>query len=237
MTYILFDLFHTLVHGGDDDRDLVVTRMAPILGVDPGNLVRAYHESWPERVIARDLHATVHDLAVRVGGSPTSEQVARAARLRHDLVRRLLDAASPHTLACLESLRGQGHRLALVSNATAEAAAAWPASPLARHFAAVAFSCEVGIAKPAAEIYQHAVRAVGAPSASACVFVGDGGDGELAAAAALGMTVIRTTEHTTPTRAGRARPSPRCGTCTRCWAAPSASGVGGAAGPRRTPRR
>jgi putative hydrolase of the HAD superfamily len=145
-------------------------------------------------------------LAVRVGGSPSDDQVARAAQLRHDLVRRLLDAASPDTLAGLESLRRQGWRLALVSNATAEAASAWPGSALARHFDAVAFSCELGVAKPAAEIYRHAVHAVGAPSASACVFVGDGGDGELAAAAALGMRVIRTTEHnnTDPTWPGPA---------------------------------
>ena len=234
--FILFDLFHTLVHGGDDDRDLVVMRMAPILGVDPVALVRAYHDSWRERIVAPDLHATVRELAVRVGGSPTTEQVDRAARLRHDLVRRLLDAASADTLTGLESLRRQGHRLALVSNATAEAVSAWPASPLAPHFAAVAFSCEVGVAKPAAGIYHHAVHAVGATSASDCVFVGDGGDGELAAAAALGMTVIRTIEHndTDP-----AWPGPTIAALRDLPALldrRSASGRGGAADPPRTPR-
>ena len=195
MTYVLFDLFHTLVHGGDDDRDRVVTQMAPILGVDPLALVRAYHETWRERVVAPDLHATVRDLAVRVGGSPSEDQVARAAQLRYELSRRLLGAVSPHTLACLRQLTAQGWRLALVSNATAETAAEWPDSPLARYFGVATFSCAVGSAKPAPGIFRHAIEALGAPAPTACSYVGDGGDGELAAAAALGMRVIRTTEH------------------------------------------
>ena len=122
--YLIFDLFHTLVHGGDEERDRVVAEMAGILDVEPLALVRAYHDSWRERVVAPDLDATVRDLAVRVGGSPSDAQVARAARLRHDLARGLLAAVSPATLACLERLTRQGWRLALVSNATAETAAA-----------------------------------------------------------------------------------------------------------------
>jgi putative hydrolase of the HAD superfamily len=193
--YLIFDLFHTLVHGGDEERDRVVAEMAGILDVEPLALVRAYHDSWRERVVAPDLDTTVRDLAVRVGGSPSDAQVARAARLRHDLARGLLAAVSPATLACLERLTRQGWRLALVSNATADTAAAWPASALARHIPVVTFSCTVGAAKPAPEIFRHAVAALGAPAASACCYVGDGGDDELRAAAALGMTAIRTTEH------------------------------------------
>lgn len=92
----------------------------------------------------------------------------------------------------------------MVSNATAETAAEWPDSPLARYFRVAPFSCAVGSAKPAPEIFRHAIEALGAPAESACFYVGDGGDGELVTAAALGMTTIRTTEHndTDPTWSG-----------------------------------
>ncbi|MGV9762811.1 hypothetical protein [Micromonospora tulbaghiae] len=44
---VVFDLFHTLVHGADDERDRVVGEMALMVGVDPAALVAAYHATWP----------------------------------------------------------------------------------------------------------------------------------------------------------------------------------------------
>jgi len=91
------------------------------------------------------------------------------------------------TLEVLDALRADGHRLALISNATSDTAEAWPGSPLAARFDAVVFSCDVGLAKPPA-IYRAAADRLGADPAT-CVFVGDGADGELPGAAAVGMAV------------------------------------------------
>lgn len=127
-------------------------------------------------------------------GAAAAEQVARAAALRRALARRLLDTVSAKTLSVLDMLRAGGHRLALVSNATSDTAQAWPHSRLARRFDVAVFSCEAGIAKPDPVIYRVAAQRLGVDAAD-CVFVGDGGDGELAGAAAVGMTALRTTEH------------------------------------------
>ncbi|MFC7546796.1 HAD family hydrolase [Plantactinospora sp. GCM10030261] len=191
---VIFDLYHTLVPGADDERDRVVAEMAVIVGVDPTTFVDAYHASWRERLVRWDVVGTVRVLARRVGGDPTDEQVTRAAALRRTLARRLLEAVSPATLGALDALRGDGHPLALVSNATSETSAAWPGTALARRFDAAVFSCDVGLAKPDPVIYRLAAERLGADPAR-CVFVGDGADGELAGAAAAGMTVVRTTEH------------------------------------------
>ncbi|MFI6240223.1 HAD family hydrolase [Micromonospora sp. NPDC050795] len=94
----------------------------------------------------------------------------------------------------LDVLRDGGHPLALISNATSETAEAWPQSSLARRLDVAVFSCEVGLAKPDPAIYRIAAERLGV-APSECVFVGDGADGELAGAAAVGMTVLRTTEH------------------------------------------
>jgi putative hydrolase of the HAD superfamily len=192
--FIAFDLFHTLVSGADDERDQAVAKMARVLRVEPAALVRAYHDSWPDRLTRWGAAETVDILTRRLGGSPTADEVTRATALRHELATRLLSSVPPATLATLDTLRAAGSRLALVSNATSDTAQAWPDGVLARRFDVAVFSCEVGVAKPDPAIYQAALGRLGA-APEECVFVGDGADRELYGAAALGMTAIRTTEH------------------------------------------
>jgi putative hydrolase of the HAD superfamily len=192
--FVIFDLFHTLVHGADEARDGVVAEMGTIVGVEPRALVQAYNDTWRQRLTMWNVEQTIRILAGRLGCSLSDDQVARAARLRRDLAARVLESVRPTTVGVLDALRDTGWRLGLVSNATAETAEAWRDSRLAGFFAAVVFSCDLGLAKPDREIYLAATEALGATPVE-CVYVGDGADGELAGAAALGMTVIRTTEY------------------------------------------
>ncbi|MET7751635.1 HAD-IA family hydrolase [Micromonospora sp. NPDC005367] len=191
---VIFDLFHTLVEGADEERDRVVGEMAVMVGVAPADLVAAYHATWRDRLVRWDVEETIHLLAGRLGGTPTNEQVARAGEHRRALGCRVLAGVSAATLDVLEALRGDGHPLALISNATSDTAEAWPESPLAQRFDVAVFSCDVGLAKPDPAIYHLAAERLLVRPAE-CVFVGDGADGELAGAAAVGMTVFRTTEY------------------------------------------
>jgi len=199
----VFDLFHTLVDGADGDRDRVVGEMAVMIGADPVSLRRAYRDSWSERLMRWSVEETIRILAGRLGVDPSDEAVARAAAHRRALARRVLDAVAPATLEALDALRAGGARLALVSNATAEAAEAWPACALASRFDVAVFSSVLGVGKPDPRIYLAAAEALGVAPAD-CVYVGDGADGELAGAAAVGMRVVRTVEHkdTDPTWPG-----------------------------------
>lgn len=191
---VIFDLFNTLVHGADEDRDQVVREMAALVGVAPAGLVAAYHDTWRDRQVRWNLTEAVRVLAGRLGGHPTDAQVAEAAALRRAFAGRVLRAVSAQTLDVLDRLRADGRRLALVSNATAETAEAWPGSPLAERFDAAVFSCEVRLAKPDPAIYRIAAERLGVDPGD-CVFVGDGADGELAGAAGVGMTVLRTAQY------------------------------------------
>jgi putative hydrolase of the HAD superfamily len=201
---VIFDLFHTLVGFVDEDRDRVVAEMAGMVGVPAAALVRAYNDTWRQRVVQWDVEQTVRMLSERVGGRPSPDSIARAARHRRDLGARILAAVAPATLDVLDRLRDNGARLALVSNATADTAEEWPHCTLAERFDVAVFSCDVGIAKPEPAIYLIAVEGLGARPAE-CVYVGDGAADELTAAAALGMTVFRTTEFsdTDPSWPGR----------------------------------
>jgi putative hydrolase of the HAD superfamily len=191
---VIFDLFHTLVSGASQDWERAVAEAAAILGVEPAALLAAYRDTFRQRQVEWGAEQAVRILAKRAGGSPSSAQVAQAAAVRRDLTRRVLSAVLPSTLEVLDALRGAGYRLGLVSNATSDTADAWPGSALAARFDVVVFSCEAGVAKPDPRIYLAATTALGARPAD-CYYVGDGADSELAGAAALGMTAIRTTQH------------------------------------------
>ncbi|GHJ12538.1 hypothetical protein [Micromonospora sp. AKA38] len=48
---VVFDLFHTLIQGADEERGRVVGETAVMVGVAPGDLVAAYHASWRDRLV------------------------------------------------------------------------------------------------------------------------------------------------------------------------------------------
>ena len=190
---VIFDLYHTLVQGADDERDRVVAEMALMVDVAPDALVAAYHNTWRERMVRWTVEETIRTLSRRLGANPTDEQVARAGEHRRALARRVLGAVPVTTVHALDALRADGHPLALISNATSDTAEAWPTSPLADRLDIVVFSCDAGVAKPDPAIYLTATERLGADPAD-CVYVGDGADGELAGAAAVGLTTLRITE-------------------------------------------
>ncbi|MER7247171.1 HAD family hydrolase [Kribbella sp. NPDC000426] len=196
MKALLSDLFSTLVPGGDAERDLVNARMGAALGVDALAFQQAFDAASYERFIGAygDLPNTLRVIAERCGGNPTDEQVEEATSLRRALAQRLLGAAPATTLSTLAAFKAAGWRIGLVSNITAETQLQWPSSPLAPYFDATAFSAEVGAAKPEPAIYLTACNALGVDPTE-CIFVGDGNDNELPAAASLGMRAIRTLEH------------------------------------------
>ncbi|MFI5733044.1 HAD family hydrolase [Kribbella sp. NPDC051587] len=193
---LLSDLFSTLVPGGDAERSVLNEVMARLLGVDTARFVREFDAAAYERFtgVYGDLETTVRVIAERAGGEPTDEQVLEATNLRRSLTRRLLFAPPSATLGTLAKLRADGWRIGLVSNITTETQLQWRDSPLAPYFDTTAFSSELGVAKPEPAIYLTACSALGV-TPSDCVYVGDGNDNELPAAASLGMHAIRTLEH------------------------------------------
>jgi putative hydrolase of the HAD superfamily len=189
-TAIVFDLFGTLIPPGSrEERDAVSRSVADALGVDREALSTAFSDTFAERTLGTlgDLSQTLVSFCSEFGVSPTTAQLDAATKLRLGFTDGLLRAT--WGLPIVTRLKAEGFRLALVSDCSAEVPMLWPESDLARPFSASAFSCRLGIRKPAAEMYLHATRQLDVDPTE-CLYVGDGGSDELAGAEALGMTAV-----------------------------------------------
>jgi putative hydrolase of the HAD superfamily len=89
----------------------------------------------------------------------------------------------------LDALRGRGLRTAVVSNFDGRLPALLAELGLAPGFEAIVWSSDVGVAKPAPGIFEHAVRRLGVVPAEAC-HVGDDLEADVAGAVRAGLHAI-----------------------------------------------
>ncbi|HEY1571618.1 MAG TPA: HAD family hydrolase [Pseudonocardiaceae bacterium] len=188
---VVFDYFGTLT----PSMAKIITpdsrlAMAAALGVDADELDLAWEQSFEDRFTGAtgDLTATLTLMARRLGGDPTAADIAEAAAIRTTAYRRSAQPR-PETVGVLDTLRERGFRLAVVSDCSDELPEMWPDLVLAGRIDATVFSSQVGRRKPDPLLYQLACDGVGVPAAD-CVYVGDGGSGELTGATRFGMRAI-----------------------------------------------
>lgn len=177
---VLIDLDHTLLDS-DASEALAFTRALDAAGVaEPARHLPAYIE------INRALWAQVERGEITTG----EVRVTRFARL---IAATGIDAAAdaladqyavglgaagelyPGALELLDALAGSPRvSLALVTNGLSEVQRARIARlGLARYFTAIVISSEIGVAKPAPAIFDHALAGLGDPPRSAALMVGD----------------------------------------------------------------
>ena len=192
-TSMLFDLFHTLVEP-DDHRagpGGKEYRAGLMLGTDPSRFAAFWRQSERQRLT--DGRCRVADALaqyVESTGEPIPDNVLREVeqewgRSEDEAMR----SPDPDAGPCLVALAARGVSLGLLSNADERTARAWVGSPLHSHFRAVAFSYEIGAAKPDRLAYRRALELLGADPQDA-VFVGDGGAGELRGARMAGFGLV-----------------------------------------------
>ncbi len=123
-------------------------------------------------------------------GVPAEREEELAAvllALHHE--RHLWGSVEAGTAEALERLRAAGLRLAVVSNSDGRAAAALAAAGLDGHFEFVVDSGEVGIEKPDARIFHHALDRLGVGAGEA-LYVGDLYEVDVVGARAAGMRAV-----------------------------------------------
>ena len=194
---VIFDLYGTLVDSPDSSRpaqaayDAVSARIAEFVGAPIEPFVQRWNSTIGPRMtgVYPDLESYIETLCREIGVAPRAEGMEDAVRIRLDMFRTLL-VPRPGCLDTLVALRSMGHRIGLITDCSWETPALWPKTALAQHFDATTFSCAVGTQKPDPRIYNVTCEKLGVAPVR-CLYVGDGGSGELPGAEAVGMTALR----------------------------------------------
>ncbi|WP_370127304.1 HAD family hydrolase [Streptacidiphilus sp. EB103A] len=187
-TAVIFDFFGTLTPSTPTEVwDAHAARSASPLGIPARQWRTTLDASFAERATGSlgDLTATFRTLAQRNNIHPSAEALAAACTARMAAQQELFvlrdDAAST-----LTELRSRGLRLGVLSDCTAELAAAWSRLPVAELVDARVLSCEEGRRKPDPELFRLIARRLGVDPQE-CLYIGDGGGGELTGASNCGM--------------------------------------------------
>ena len=189
MRAVVLDLFGTLVAApAPSDQTHAASRLASVIGCDPGRVEHYFLATWQVRhdgSLPTVLGLAGHLVRFVDGRAKSVEPVADELRSL-GCARVVPDALVVRTLI---SMRSKGLRLGILSDASAEIAAAWPTSLLAPVMDAAVFSCLTGATKPDQRLFAHIRCALGVP-AHQTLYCGDGGGDELRGALDSGMSAV-----------------------------------------------
>ena len=188
---IIFDLFGTLVPSlSQAESDRRLEEMAIALSLPASDFKRL----WREGVELRDtgayptMEAYVEHIRRSLGGALDDDLMRLANDINMRYYRRIVEPRHD-AVDALTRLKKAGFEVGLISDCSPATVATWPESGFELLIDQPIFSCEVGIKKPDARIYQLACERLGV-SPKECLYVGDGGSNELSGALAVGMTPV-----------------------------------------------
>ena len=186
---VVFDLFGTLVPEFSKREFFEAVRaMARVLETDADRFEEAWNVSALDRQtgVFASIEDNVRNICASLDVAPSDAAVAEALDVRMSLYRTWFHPRRG-AIETLAEVKGRGYPIALISMCAPDAPAMWRSSALAPYVDVEVLSSEVGLRKPDPAIYRCATAALGVEPAG-CLYCGDGAYGELAGAAAVGMT-------------------------------------------------
>jgi putative hydrolase of the HAD superfamily len=192
---VIFDLFGTIVDGFmASSAGLSDAEFPAALGVPNDSFMKNWRELINRRTLGefQTVEASIEHACNIIGACVTAEQMAKAVEIRLKLTRRAL-TPRPDAIVTLAKLKNAGFKVGLLSNCSIEIPIVWPETEFAGLFDDTVFSSRERIKKPAPEIYYLACERLGVQPVQ-CLYVADGENFELKAAAQVGMhpVLIRT---------------------------------------------
>ena len=195
---VIFDLFGTIVE------DFAAASAGSKHAEFPAALGVAYDpfmQHWRQLTNRRSLgefqtiEASIEHVCNIIGASVTAEQMTKAVAIRLQLTRRALTPRAD-AVTTLAQLRNDGFKIGLLSNCSIEIPMVWPETEFADLFHATILSSRERIKKPARQIYKLVCERLGVEPEE-CIYVADGENHELRAAADFGMSpvLIRANSH------------------------------------------
>lgn len=193
---IIFDLFGTIVDDFTASSAAYHEEFSAALGVPHDLFMQHWRQITDRRTMGefQTVESSIEHVCRIMGTSITADRMKRAVEIRIQLTRRALEPRRG-AVSTISQLRRAGFKIGLLSNCSIEIPILWPETQFAELFDATVFSSRVRIKKPAAQIYNLACDRLGVEP-RACVYVADGENYELAAAADVGMhpVLIKTSD-------------------------------------------
>ncbi|NUR31013.1 MAG: HAD hydrolase-like protein, partial [Catenulispora sp.] len=194
MRAVVFDYFATLTDpAAEDERRDTFTATAAALGVPAEAFWAAMSGSFGERIVGvhGDTRSTLAAMAVRCGVTPSATALDAAVEVHYTGARRV-QRPRPRAVETLETLRGKGFRIGLISDCSSELVENWPGNAFSAYIDAPVFSWSERRRKPDAHLYATVAARLGV-AAGECWYVGDGGGHEHQGARAAGMRPVLVT--------------------------------------------
>ena len=187
---VIFDLFGTLVNHFPYSAGQMHREMVAVLQVPYEEFNRLWSRTTEMRVIGafETVEASIQYVLDQMDAHARAEQIRNAVALR---MRYIKEALRPKAdaISTLKELRRQGYRLGLLSNCSLEIPLLWSETDFVGAIDTPIFSCLVRLKKPDKRIYHLACERLGTKPES-CLYIADGEDYELAAAANAGLRPV-----------------------------------------------
>jgi putative hydrolase of the HAD superfamily len=188
---VIFDLFGTLVDIFSlREYEAILEKMAAYLKAPYAD----FHNVWMQTAKMRTtgtlttLEENLKYICQELKISVSPKQLEAARHVRFNYVKRALKPRKD-AIKTLSRLKADGFKIGLISNCSTEPPIIWPNTPFAPYFNVAIFSSVACLLKPDPRIFKIATKQLNV-TPQKCLYVGDGGDKELAAAASVGMTPV-----------------------------------------------
>jgi putative hydrolase of the HAD superfamily len=196
---VIFDLFGTLIDDFVSSVGDMHQELAAALAVPYEQFMQFWGQTAKMRIIGafETVEANIEHVCEAMKVSPQAEQIEQAVAIRMKYIRQAL-RPRPDAINTPSELRNQGYKIGLLSNCSIEIPILWQETAFADLFDTAIFSSRERLKKPDPRIYNLACDRLGAEP-EACLYIADGEDHELAAAAKVGLhpVLIRTSSQDT----------------------------------------
>ncbi len=186
---VVFDMYETLITHYRTPL-YFSEAMAADAGVDTERFRNTWRSLENDRTIGRITFEQTIECILRENNAYSEEMLKLISKKRRQTKDRCFETMHEGIIPMLEALKAKGIKIGLISNCFSEEAQAIKESVLFKYFDAACLSYELKMRKPEREIFDCCLKRLGV-KADECLYIGDGGSGELEAAKAVGMKPLQ----------------------------------------------
>ena len=188
---VIFDMFETLVTHFNSPL-FKGKEIADEIGIPEKDFRIIWDATDEDRTLGLKTFEDVIEEILLTNGVYSLELYERIIEKRYKAISEIFKNKHSEIKDMLTFLKENGIKIGLITNCYIEEMKTIQASDIYDFFDVTCMSCDVGLKKPDYEIFRKCVSELGLKE-NECLYVGDGGSGELEAANDVGMHTVQAT--------------------------------------------